>query len=307
MEKYMHVERLGNSETNGILNGKVYVFSKIDGTSGRVAKENGELIFGSRSRILDTSDNQGFKATLLTFYKDKLNAIFDKYNIVLYGEFLKPHTIRYYKEDAWNKFYIYDVWNNETNKWMNYDDYKPILDEFGFDYIPLICISTEFDTDTMNECLDKANFLLSEDKLGEGEGIVIKNYDFVNKYGRTTWAKIVRSEFKEQANHKGKVTKEIKDLKSETEFVDKLFTEALIEKEIWKIINNEENKGEFRNQLIPVILKTTFEEITSEEGSLINDLSQTYIGIDMKKVTSLSYSKIKKVLNEIVLPKLSIG
>lgn len=31
--KYQHLERLGNQETNGILDGEVYVFPKIDGTN----------------------------------------------------------------------------------------------------------------------------------------------------------------------------------------------------------------------------------------------------------------------------------
>ena len=34
--KYQHVERLGTDETEGILDGIVYVFYKIDGTNGSV-------------------------------------------------------------------------------------------------------------------------------------------------------------------------------------------------------------------------------------------------------------------------------
>lgn len=303
MDKYMHIERLGTSATNTILNGKVYVFSKIDGTSGRVAKDDGELVFGSRKNILETSDNQGFKSMLLTYHKDKLNAIFNKHDIVLYGEFLKPHTIRYYKEDSWNKFYIYDVWNNRTNKWMNYDDYKIILDGFGFDYIPAIDVFEEFTTETMNYCLNNANFLLPEEKFGGGEGIVLKNYEYVNKYGRVIWAKIVTSEFKDKAGHTGKVTKEIKNLISEHKFVDSIFRDGVVEKEIWKIINNEENKGEFRNQLIPIILDTVYNEIAREEFEDVINSENTYVGVDIKKVKSLAYRKIKEVLNDVVLVK----
>ena len=35
-----------------------------------------------------------------------------------------------------------------------------------------------------------------KDGEGSGEGVVIKNYDYKNKYGRQTWAKIVTNEFK---------------------------------------------------------------------------------------------------------------
>ena len=42
------------------------------------------------------------------------------------------------------------------------------------------------------------NVFLIEDGKGAGEGIVIKNYDFRNRYNRNTFAKIVTSEFKEK-------------------------------------------------------------------------------------------------------------
>lgn len=300
MEKYLHLERLGVSEVNGILKGKVYIFSKIDGTSGRITSEEGKLVFGSRGRILDGSDNQGFKATMLSFYVHKLQALFEKNNVTLYGEFLKPHSIRYYKEDAWNKFYVYDVWSKGENRWLTYEEYQPIMEEFEVAYIPLMGTYENFNTETMNECLQNANFLLPEDKFGQGEGIVIKNYEFKNNWGRTVWAKIVQSEFKEMAQHKGKITKEINDYKNENAFVDNMFTETVIEKEIWKVINS--NGGTFQNTLMGVVLKTTHDEIIGEA----NVNKDAYLGVDMRKCTSLAYMKIKKVLNDIVLPKLAM-
>jgi hypothetical protein len=44
--------------------------------------------------------------------------------------------------------------------------------------------------------LDKNTHLMQDGEIGEG--IVIKNYDYVNKWGRVVWAKIVRNEFKER-------------------------------------------------------------------------------------------------------------
>jgi hypothetical protein len=33
-KKYQHICRIGTSDVNDLLNGEVYVFSKIDGTNG---------------------------------------------------------------------------------------------------------------------------------------------------------------------------------------------------------------------------------------------------------------------------------
>ena len=59
-KKYQHIERLGTDETEGILDGLVYVFPKIDGTNGSIwweptcmsktTKNHGCIRFGSRNR-----------------------------------------------------------------------------------------------------------------------------------------------------------------------------------------------------------------------------------------------------------------
>ena len=41
--------------------------------------------------------------------------------------------------------------------------------------------------------LESNHYLMQGDEIGEG--IVIKNYGYRNRYGRQTWAKIVRAEF----------------------------------------------------------------------------------------------------------------
>lgn len=49
---YMHVERLGTYEVDGILNGKVSVTTKVDGTSAVIFSDNGVIKVGSRKRII---------------------------------------------------------------------------------------------------------------------------------------------------------------------------------------------------------------------------------------------------------------
>ena len=51
--KYQHVERLGTDKVNGILNGIVHVFPKIDGTNTSLWMDNGELCVGNRRNKLN--------------------------------------------------------------------------------------------------------------------------------------------------------------------------------------------------------------------------------------------------------------
>lgn len=59
-KKYMHVERFGNDEVQGIELGGCHLFSKLDGTNASVWWNDG-LNAGSRKRHLSIEDdNAGF-------------------------------------------------------------------------------------------------------------------------------------------------------------------------------------------------------------------------------------------------------
>jgi hypothetical protein len=60
-KKYMHLERFGTSEVEGIEIGTTYVFPKLDGTNASVWFEDGKIKAGSRNRELSfDNDNAGF-------------------------------------------------------------------------------------------------------------------------------------------------------------------------------------------------------------------------------------------------------
>ena len=76
--------------------------------------------------------------------------------------------------------------DEEKVKYLSYEEYKPLLEEFGIDYIPLIKKLDNPTQKDLEELLRDNKFLIQEN-LGVGEGLVVKRYDFVNCYGRTTW------------------------------------------------------------------------------------------------------------------------
>ena len=49
---YQHVERLDSDEVDGILDGEVYIYTKLDGTNAGVHYNNGKVIVNSRKREL---------------------------------------------------------------------------------------------------------------------------------------------------------------------------------------------------------------------------------------------------------------
>ena len=66
-KKYLHVERLGSEECEGLLdNGAVYVTAKVDGSNGCVywSEKAGRVMVGSRNfELSDSEDNAYFYGT----------------------------------------------------------------------------------------------------------------------------------------------------------------------------------------------------------------------------------------------------
>lgn len=294
--KYQHIERFGTEEVEGIELGTCHVFPKIDGTNSQVFLRDGELCAGSRNRELSLEkDNAGFLAAIREDEKviAYLNAHPDHR---LFGEWLVPHSLKTYKEDAWRRFYIFDVCVDKedgTLEYIPYDIYKPFLDEFVLDYIPPIRIVKNGDYEHFIKCVEENKFLI-KDGFGVGEGIVIKNYDFYNKYRRQTWAKIVTTEFKEK-HIKAMGAPITENRLIEEQIVDDFVTNAFVDKEYNKIKTEKEG---WRSQYIPMLLGRSFYELVNEESwNILKKYNNPTI--NYKRLNHLVIGKVKEVKPDI--------
>ena len=295
--KYQHIERFGTDEVQGIEIGTSFVFPKIDGTNSSVWLESGEVKAGSRNRELTLdNDNQGFYAYIIQ-NKNILQYLKKHIDHRLYGEWLVPHSLKTYREDAWRKFYIFDVCKDieeEKVEYIPYEIYKPFLDEFNLDYIAPISIIKNANYESLLKMLDKNGFLIADGK-GVGEGIVIKNYDFYNKYKRQTWAKIVTNEFKEK-HHKemGAPLMETQKMVEE-KILDDYCTTDFIEKEFEKLVNEKEG---WKSQYIPMLFGKMYHTLVTEEiWNIVKGYKMPVI--DFKRLNMLMIHKIKQVKSEI--------
>lgn len=262
-KKYQHLERFGTTEVDQIELGECFIFPKIDGTNASVWLHNGEIQAGSRTRHLSLEkDNAGFLEWVLK-QENLLNYLKENPTHRLFGEWLVPHSLKTYREDAWRKFYVFDVVCDsfEETTHLNYNEYKPLLEKHNIDFIPPISVIRNTSYEQLVNQLMKNDYLI-EDGKGYGEGIVIKNYNFKNKFGRQTWAKIVTSEFKEKhAKVMGKQTMNGRKLVEE-EIAEKYVTTAFCEKEFSKI----ESVEGWSSKMIPKLLNVIYYEIIKEES-----------------------------------------
>ena len=300
-KKYQHIERFGTDEVEGIEIGDCYVFPKIDGTNGSIWLEDGEVKAGSRKRVLTLdSDNQGFYAAVKD--DERIKAYLEAHPTHrLYGEWLVPHSLKTYRDEAWRKFYIFDVVDTEKETedssvyagYIPYPDYKEELDKYGLDYIPALRVIKNGSLDNFLKVIEENTYLI-KDGQGVGEGIVIKNYAYFNKYGRQTWAKIVRNEFKDLHRSRHETPKI--DVESvESRIVDKYLTSAFIDKEFEKI---KEQNGGFSSKNISEFLGRVWHEFIVEESWHFVK-GEKMPTIDFKKLNKLVINKVKQEKPEV--------
>lgn len=295
MSKYLnfhHIERYGSAKVENAHIGMCYVFPKIDGTYGCIRYKIGNIEFANKDRYLSIDDdNQKFVETLsfdIKRYKD----FFSKYpDLTLHGEFLIPHTVTTYTDDAWYKFYVFDVEKNGV--YLNYDTYIEYLEEFGINYIPAICKVANPDIDGLISLLDK-NIYLMKDGSGCGEGIVIKNYEWRNNNNHQKWMKVVCNEFKTGLYKR--TCQEFNLKKSiEQKIIDKYVSIPFVEKEWMKICNDEKIQIKYR---ITVFLNKVYYELVNEEmWNIVKTLK--YPVIDFKKLYNLCIDRVKNIKPEL--------
>ena len=273
-KSYQHIEKLGNKEVEGILKGKCSIQPKIDGTNGVVwLGDDGIIHAGSRNRDLSLdNDNARFYNTVIK--DDNIRKyLLDNPNHYLYGEWLVPHTIRYYHPESWKHFYVFDIFSYDRG-YIPYDEYSKELDKYGISYIPEIISIDNPTMEDLTKYLKETKYLIPEDKMSEG--IIIKNYEYRNQYGRCTYAKIVAEEFFNTKSLLRMKNHEAKDKTSEKDIVTMMLSESLIRKEFAKIklaypdIRRQELIGRTLNTIFHVFIHEELLDYIEKKKPLIN-------------------------------------
>lgn len=202
---YTHIRRLDTDDCSGILDRKVEISAKVDGTNSSVWMEDGQIHCGGRKReISKEKDNAGFwafchsgkgEASML----EKCLAVHPNY--IIYGEWTGDvnfvGNIKAYDRDALGTLYIFDVFDTETGKFLDADYWRPILAEYGLKNYFVHSFGV-FDHPSMEDIVNIAednHFLLPSDVIGEG--VVIKPVGgWMNGDGEYVYGKYVRQNYK---------------------------------------------------------------------------------------------------------------
>ena len=280
--KYQHVSRLTNSETEGLLEGDVVVQTKIDGANLTVAwtEEKGHII-ASRNNVISLNNEpmEGFRGAI-QYCLGHIGLMVLSKDYILRGEWLVRHSMNYPKEYM-QHFYVFDVQRyDKDHSYVHPDEYIPLLEKYGIKYIPVLAQLTNPSMEELAKLAEGPDEFGAEQK----EGIVIKNYNWINKYGRIQWGKIVNETFQIKNKLAFKPRKTDDD---SIKFASETVSKELVLKVIAKI-KSEDPNNDITIKKMPHIMGLVWHDVFTEE---------LWDFVKKNKVKEFSFFQAKKLVD----------
>jgi len=301
MIKYPKIYRLGHAEVAGILDGEILIQPKIDGANARVwLSGDGHLWCGGRnvSHSVDGTDFQGGlgawchanRAALVTLLTD-LHTRFT--NVMLIGEHMRKHTVNYGPAVLDGSIMFYDAIDMKTGALVTLDDLEHVLDEveaYGFKCVPTLYYGKAPPVDKILEMFVGKPSVLNPDVIEEG--IVIKNPQYRNAYGRQNHAKIVSEKFHE------KKSVSVKQDKNSNADYRALVAQYVTPARVRKLLAANDPYNEPSLHHMKWLGKVIVADILSEE---ILDIATQVNVLDFRQFNKQVARKIVAVLNDLLL------
>ncbi len=258
----------------------IVIQEKVDGSNSAIAydKETNKLVAFSRKKTLGYDNTlNGFWNWVQTLAVEP----FSKYrNYVFFGEWLTSHTIKYI-QDAYKKFYFYDVYDKENECYLPQSEVKRLAEELNLRYV-----QTFYDGEFISweHCM---LFMHKSDiAVDIPEGIVVKNQTELNNSNSKApfVLKIVNSQFSEikNDNHRQKV-EDPQKLAAKTkafEIVEQIVTKNRVQKELYKMIDEGVLPQKIEPQDMKIVAqnlpKRIFEDCAKEENELVVEAGEFF-------------------------------
>lgn len=201
-KKFMNIQRIKPDIVSGFEVGdKIVIQEKIDGANAaiRYDAETDSIVAQSRKHILNTSNNlRGFYEWSQSLDKELVASGLGD-DIVLFGEWLVPHTVKY-PDEKYNQFYVYDAYNTKSEEYLPQCTVEAIADVLNLNYIPVFyrgefqswehCYSfvgkTEMGGEYGEGCFNSRTKILMADGTEKyitevKKGDLVKSYNIVTK------------------------------------------------------------------------------------------------------------------------------
>lgn len=270
IKKYIDIVRYGKRGTENVLKKGdiISITEKIDGANAsfRLDSDNpiGVTCYSRNKALNENNRLRGFYDYVLDNIvpiKDKLNS-----NYVYFGEWLVSHKVSY-KEDKYYKFYLFSIYDIEKEKYLEDTIVKSEAKRLNLLTTNYFYEGEFISFEHLMSFVGKSDMTLESNN---GEGIVVKNVNYEDRFGKQCFVKLVTEAFAEvQKQKKPKDPNANNPLK---ELVLSVLTKARVEKMIYKLIDEGVLKENLTIEDMGTILKNIniriYEDIMKEESDL---------------------------------------
>lgn len=278
-KKFMDIERIKEGYVTGFNKGDfIYIEEKVDGANAAIRYDvtTNSIVAQSRKQILTPANNlRGFFEFTQRLDVDKVHEVLGE-NLIAYGEYLCPHTVKY-PDDKYNNFYMYDVYDLETQSYLPQEKVVTIAENLGLTIVPIFYVG-EFIS--WEHCMS----FVGKSELGaeSGEGIVVKNQTRLNDsdYRHPFYLKIVGEKFCETKAH-GHIKQTNPDvlakLEADRELAETIVTEARVTKILHKMVDEGIIPADWGSRDMGTIAKNlprlVYEDCVKEESETVNAIN----------------------------------
>ena len=279
---YMDIERLKPSFVEGFEVGDdIVTQEKIDGAnfSIRYDKEDNSVKAFSRKKELNFSNNlRGAWEWSQKLSVDLIKNVLGD-NLVLFGEWLVPHTVKY-PDDKYQNAYFFDVYNTETEEYLIQDKVKKIISDLNLNYVPVFYVGKFTSWDDVKSYIGKTEM------GGEyGEGVVVKNQTKLNNPNTRLpfYTKIVCETFCETKAHSHNKVVDMEKMADREKAV--ALTETIVTKaRVTKLINKMVDEGIIREDwdahdmgtIAKNLGKAVYYDCQKEEPDVVDDVGEGF-------------------------------
>lgn len=294
IKKYTDVIRYGKSSTNGVLQEGdiISITEKIDGSNASFRTDETSptgISCYSRNQPLDEHN------TLSGFYnwvveniipiQDKLNP-----NYIYYGEWLVKHKV-IYKDDCYKNFYMFSIWDIEKEQYLSDEVVISEAERLGLTTTNYFYIGEYQSFEYLMSFVGKSD-MTSEPNTGEG--IVVKNVSYFDKYNRQMFVKLVSDKFAEVQKQKLPKNPNVDD--KVIVLVKSVLTKPRVEKIMYKLVDEGLLKEDYAIEDMGLILRSlgskVYDDIMKEESDLFVEYEEDKI----KRICGKNLPNIVKLI-----------
>lgn len=284
MKKYQSIVRHGKKGTHLTLEdgSDIVIMEKLDGANASFLIGDGKLRCFSRNTELDPSNTlRGFYEWVQSLTKEQQ----PREGLILFGEWLCRHKLDYGENE--NKFYLFDVYDTEKEEYLSFDEVSNVADQLDLLLVPVF-YAGKF------QSMEHILSFVGKSELGEkGEGVVVKNYSYRDRYGKQLFTKFVSDEFSEMQNVKKQKIKTQADALDE--FVNNTVTKARVQKILHKLVDEDIIKEDYAIEDMGSILKGFGSRIVDD---VIEEELDVLLKVLKQKISRKVPSVVKEVLAE---------